>query len=117
MSSGSSVSKTLKSFVVALSFFLSLPGILSRRMGKSSSSGMETRHRVSSSAATSLNRRVFLVLMRSLMSPIVLLGKNVERERVGCCLSIDKTEQGQGIVGHGVAKHEGNRQWEEMCRM
>ena len=42
---------------------------------------------------------------------------NLDRERVGRSLSINKTEQGQTIVGHGVAKHEMKRKMEEGWRM
>lgn len=31
---------------------------------------------------------------------------SLDRERVGGCLSINKTEKGQKIVGHDVAKHQ-----------
>lgn len=69
--------------------------------------GMETRQRVSSSAATSSNRGALLVLMRSLRSSIAQ--GNLDRECVGRSVSINMTEQGPTIVVHDVAKYEVNR--------
>ncbi|KAK5796986.1 hypothetical protein F5H01DRAFT_359815, partial [Linnemannia elongata] len=63
----------MESLLVALSFFFT--GTESSRTGRSlsSSSWMETRQRVSSSAATSSKRGAFSALMSFLRSPMVLV--------------------------------------------